>query len=249
MQLTTIILVSASIAHAAAHGWISTVVIVDKTYAGNPPLETEPHANPSIIRQVEDNMPVTNLTTDEIICGRGAKPAALVATAASGDALAISWGGYADDGEGTWIHEVGPMLTYLAACGASCTTFNPTEETQWFKISQHGTQSNGSWIQEQLYNGFPTIVTIPKNLKAGNYVLRHEVIALHMAQSLGGAEFFPNCVQLTVTGTGSGAPTEKEITNFPGTYKPTGPGILVDVYTNFDGENYQFPGPPVAALE
>ncbi|KAJ7934379.1 glycoside hydrolase, partial [Mycena leptocephala] len=71
-------------------------------------------------------------------------------------------------------------------------------------------------------------VTIPRSLKAGNYVLRHEVIALHMAQFLGGAEFFPHCVQLTVTGMGSGIPTGNEVIKFPGAYRATDPGILVD---------------------
>lgn len=78
-------------------------------------------------------------------------------------------------------------------------------------------------------NGLPVNVTIPANLKAGNYLLRHEVIALHMAQSLGGAELFPGCVQLTVTGNGTIELTGNEFANFPGAYKPKDPGILVDV--------------------
>jgi cellulase len=31
-------------------------------------------------------------------------------------------------------------------------------------------------------------VTIPKDLKAGQYLIRHEIIALHLANELGGAE-------------------------------------------------------------
>ncbi|KAJ7874200.1 hypothetical protein B0H14DRAFT_2166356, partial [Mycena olivaceomarginata] len=61
---------------------------------------------------------------------------------------------------------------------------------QWFKISEQGTQSNGSWMQQQLYNGFPVNVSLPVNLKPGNYLLRHDVIALHMAQLVGGAELW-----------------------------------------------------------
>ncbi|KAJ7936755.1 glycosyl hydrolase family 61-domain-containing protein [Mycena leptocephala] len=249
MKSTTAILFFASILiSAAGHGWVTTVTIADKTYTGNPPMETQPKGKPSVIRQIQDNMPVTNLTLNELICGRGAKPAALVATVASGDAISLTWRGYPDDREGAWIHDVGPILTYLAACGTSCTTFSPTQETQWFKVSEQGTQSNGNWIQEQLYSGFPVNVTIPQSLKAGNYLLRHEVIALHMAQLLGGAELFPSCVQLAVTGDGTRELTGNEHANFPGAYMPTDPGLFVDVYTNFQGDKYQFPGPPVATF-
>lgn len=93
---------------------------------------------------------MTNLTLDELICGRGATPAALVATVASGDTISVLWSGYPDDRDGNWIHDVGPLLTYLAACDTACTMFNATQETRWFKISEKGTQSNGNWMQEQL---------------------------------------------------------------------------------------------------
>ncbi|KAJ7934545.1 glycoside hydrolase [Mycena leptocephala] len=228
MKSTTVILPFASIlASVAGHGWIAAVGIADETYIGNPRWRRNQW---------------------ELICGRGAMPAALSATTVSGETISVTWGGYPDDRQGTWIHDVGPLLTYLAACGASCTTFNPTQETQWFKISNQGTQSNGAWMQEQLYNGFPVNVTIPRNLKAGNYLLRHEVIALHMAQFLGVAELFPSCIQLTVTGNGEDELSGNEYANFPGAYKPTDPGLHVDVYTDFQGDKYQFPGPPVAAF-
>jgi cellulase len=34
-------------------------------------------------------------------------------------------------------------------------------------------------------------VKIPSSIKPGNYVLRHETIALHQAQSVGGAQNYP----------------------------------------------------------
>jgi hypothetical protein len=87
-----------------------------------------------------------------------------------------------------------------------------------------------------------------------------------MAQSLDSAELFPGCVQLTVTGNGTIELTGNEFANFPGTYKPKDPGIFVGVrkvdllaqvamliprlqaYTNFPGDKYQFPGPPVVGF-
>ena len=55
-------------------------------------------------------------------------------------------------------------------------------------------------------------------------MLRHEIIALHLATSLGGAEFYPSCTQLRVGGSGSGTPNQT--VSFPGAYKDTDPGIF-----------------------
>ncbi|KAJ7239608.1 glycoside hydrolase, partial [Mycena haematopus] len=60
------------------------------------------------------------------------------------------------------------------------------------------------------------------------YLLRHEIIALHTAQSQGGAEFYPSCSQLIVTGSSTGAPKDSELGSLPGAYKATGPEILID---------------------
>jgi hypothetical protein len=46
---------------------------------------------------------------------------------------------------------------------------------------------------------------------------------------VGGAEFYPSCSQLKVTGNGSGAPKESELVSLPGAYKKSDRGILVDV--------------------
>ncbi|KAJ7852185.1 glycosyl hydrolase family 61-domain-containing protein [Mycena olivaceomarginata] len=141
----------------------------------------------------------------------GATPAALTATVTAGDTIYVTLGG-PDDRQGTWIHEVGP----LAACDTPCAGFKPTQKTQWFKISEQGTQSNGSWMQQQLYNGFPVNVSLPVNLKPGNYLLCHDVIALHMAQLVGGAELFPSFIQLAVTGDGTHELAGNECANFRG---------------------------------
>ena len=53
-------------------------------------------------------------------------------------------------------------------------------------------------------------------------------IALHVAQSVGGAQFYLSCSQITITGGGSGTPGP--LVAFPGAYSPTDPGILIDIY-------------------
>lgn len=71
-------------------------------------------------------------------------------------------------------------------------------------------------------------VKLPASLPAGNYLLRAEQIALHGAAQIGGAQIYIQCAQLTVNGTGKGVPSPK--VSFPGAYKATDPGILMQLY-------------------
>jgi hypothetical protein len=72
-------------------------------------------------------------------------------------------------------------------------------------------------------------VTLPKTLAAGSYLIRTEIIALQLAVSVGGAEFYPACIQIKVGGSETGGPNSDEVVQFPGTggwsYTDTDPGI------------------------
>ena len=70
--------------------------------------------------------------------------------------------------------------------------------------------------------------TIPSCLKPGYYLVRHEIIALHSASSYPGAQFYPGCHQLQVTGTRS--TVLSSLVAFPGAYKGSDPGITYDMY-------------------
>lgn len=69
---------------------------------------------------------------------------------------------------------------------------------------------------------------IPSCLKAGYYLVRHEIIALHAAYEYPGAQFYPGCRQLKVSGSGSTTPSG--LFSFPGAYKGSDPGITYDAY-------------------
>ncbi len=57
------------------------------------------------------------------------------------------------------------------------------------KISQAAIVSGTTWVTDELIaNNFTSSTTIPKGLKAGDYVVRHEIIALHGAGSDNGAQ-------------------------------------------------------------
>jgi hypothetical protein len=70
--------------------------------------------------------------------------------------------------------------------------------------------------------------TIPSCLKPGYYLVRHETIALHASYSYPGAQFYPGCHQLKVSGSGSTVPSS--LVSFPGAYAASDPGITYDAY-------------------
>ena len=94
-------------------------------------------------------------------------------------------------------------------------------------------------------DGNPHHFTLPSTLAPGGYLLRHEIIALHLADQPGGAEFYPACIQINVGGDQTGAPSPDELVKFPGAYSDNDPGILVNA---FDDAPYDFPGPPISNL-
>lgn len=87
--------------------------------------------------------------------------------------------------------------------------------------------NNNSWLVE-----------IPLNVAEGYYVMRHELIALHGAESEDGAQNYPQCFNLHITGSGADKPAGTLGTDL---YHETDPGILVDIYTTLT--TYDIPGP------
>ncbi|KAK3947198.1 glycosyl hydrolase family 61-domain-containing protein [Pseudoneurospora amorphoporcata] len=92
-------------------------------------------------------------------------------------------------------------------------------------------------------NEYTTVnATIPSNVPSGEYLLRVEQIALHMASQPNKAQFYIACSQIQITGGGNGNPGP--LVSLPGAYKPNDPGILVNLY-NMQPDAYQPPGPSV----
>ncbi|KAF8897612.1 glycoside hydrolase [Infundibulicybe gibba] len=202
-------LLANSAALASAHGFVSTVTINGKAFTGTLGPLDQPAS--SIIRQVSDPNPIKGAHNPAVNCGRDARASALVAAADPGSTITFDWTG-AD--LKNWPHNTGPMLTYMAACGSTtCDKFDSTQ-AKWFKIQQDGRQSDGQWAQANLstqqHSNARTDIQfdhsdwracparIPINIAAGDYLIRHEIIALHLATDKGGAEFYVSCTQLRV---------------------------------------------------
>lgn len=121
--------------------------------------------------------------------------------------------------------------------------------TGWFKIYADTWAKNPSGASgDDDYWGTKDIntccgrldVKIPSDIAAGDYLLRAEALALHTAASTGGAQFYLSCIQLTVSGSGTAAPSTVEL---PGAYAASDPGILVDIHAAMT--TYIAPGPTV----
>lgn len=135
--------------------------------------------------------------TGDIICHKNATPAGGHAAVKAGDKISIQWAVPWPDS-----HK-GPVLSYLAACNGNCETVDKTT-LQFFKIDNLGYLNGsdpGTWADDLLIaNNNTWLVQIPANIAPGNYVLRHEIIALHSAGSANGAQNCQYCLMVSFGG-------------------------------------------------
>jgi hypothetical protein len=181
----------------------------------------------------------TEYQDPNIICHRDGANAALSATVKAGSDIEIQWT--------TWPESHhGPVITYLAACNGDCSTVDKAA-LEFFKIEEDGlidgASPPGHWATDDIIAaGGKWTVRIPATIAAGNYVMRHEIIGLHSAANKNGAQNYPQCFNLAVTGGGSDKPKGKLGVEL---YTNTDPGILFDLYSTL--KEYIIPGPPLYA--
>jgi hypothetical protein len=77
---------------------------------------------------------------------------------------------------------------------------------------------NTQYVKTNLWISYRYTITIPPNLKPGNYLLRTEVIMIQADP----AQFYPECAQLQVLGEGTAFPNEEDLVAFPGAYNSSG---------------------------
>ncbi|QRV89114.1 glycoside hydrolase family 61 protein [Ceratobasidium sp. AG-Ba] len=181
------------------------------------------------VRLPPNNSPVTDVTSNNIICNvNGSVPASGVTTVPAGATVTVQW----DQGA-----HPGPNLIYLAKVSDAKTS--TITGLKWFKISQEGLISGSTWSSPKSDGKYT--FKVPSNIAPGAYLLRGETIGLHVASTYPGAQFYMSCVQINVTGGGSASPTG---VSFPGAYKGSDPGITINIY-NPPPTSYTFPGPSV----
>lgn len=168
----------------------------------------------------------------DIICHKNSKPASATAKVAAGGKVDFQWTNWPES-------HIGPVITYVAKCDADCADQDKTT-LKFVKIDEAGYDTTKkSWAAvDMIANNNTWSTTVPESLAPGNYVFRHEIIALHGAGSENGAQNYPQCVNIEVTGSGTESP---EGTLGTALYKSTDPGILFNPYTTIT--SYEIPGP------
>lgn len=253
---------------AAAHSHIDYVTVNGLMYPGyipqvgaNNPAETVGWSQTAI----DDGfVPPSNYTSPDIICHKNGAPSRAHIPVSPGDKIHMQWNGWP-------ASHVGPILSYLAPCDSSntnssdgCASVDKTK-LEFSKIDDSApvffNESGGPpgfWATNTLIaNNNSWLVGLPPTLSPGAYVLRHELIALHYANRTDGAQNYPQCVNLWVTG-GAGKrgaarsphDTKREADVLKRRekgqlatemYHPNDPGIKINVYGNLT--TYHIPGP------
>jgi len=167
--------------------------------------------------------------TSDIACHLSATPGKLFATVAAGSKIRVQW-------DSSWpdSHK-GPVLDYLAPYASSAA------DLKFFKFAEEGL-NNGKWAAEKITASQFWEVTIPASIAPGKYVYRHEIIALHGAQGMNGAQNYPQCMNLEITGSGTAKPAGISGTSL---YKDTDPGIYIPGFYSPGITSYKIPGPAV----
>ncbi|KAI1851752.1 hypothetical protein JX265_010986 [Neoarthrinium moseri] len=228
-------------AQATAHGIASALVVGSTFYDGYNPSYQYKNPPPTVVGwSVPDDLQNTFISPDkfgtaDMVCHLGAKPAGAAVPLKGGDVVEVQWTPWP-------ASHKGPVIDYLANCNGPCETVDKTK-LKFFKIQEVGFIDPASdlWAANVLAsNNNSWLVRIPSDIAPGNYVLRHEIIALHAAGGTNGAQAYPFCYNLAIDGTGSAKPDGIPATQF---YKANDPGIKFDLFSH--PTTYVIPGPPL----
>jgi len=134
-----------------------------------------------------------------------------------------------------------------------------------------GTENAGIWAGDAILDTLYATITIPATLAPGDYLIRHELIAVHQANNpqctfipsttytllppltlhtlklTNQTQVYPECAQFTVTGSGTASPPASALVSFPGAYSSTDPGIAFNIDSDAakKATSYPIPGPTV----
>lgn len=226
------------IVSVAAHGHVTEVRFNGEKHPGGSPewfykQELPDRAGWYALNQDNGFVDPPTYNTDEIICHKSGKPGTSHIKVAAGTTLELQWVQWPESHHG-------PILDYLAACNGDCTKVDKTK-LSFAKIQETGLISPAYWATSKLLDDDQVAkVTIPKNIKAGNYVLRHEIIALHSANNVNEAQNYPSCFNLEITGDGTDVPSGYAGTDL---YAADDAGIHYNIYNGGDQKDYPIPGP------
>ncbi|KAI9163829.1 putative endo-beta-1,4-glucanase D [Paramyrothecium foliicola] len=205
------------------------------------------------LRAPNNNNPVQNVNSNDIVCGQSGYTNSKVITVPAGARVGHYWqhvlGGPQFPGDADnpiAASHKGPITAWLAKVSNAASSSH--QGLQWFKIAEDNLDTNsGLWgVDRMLQGGGWHYFNVPQCIAPGQYLLRIELLALHSAGSSGGAQFYGSCAQIQVTGSGNFNPSQT--VSLPGAYKQNDPSIQISIYGNTGKPDnnkraYQAPGP------
>ncbi|KAJ7101354.1 glycosyl hydrolase family 61-domain-containing protein [Mycena belliarum] len=232
-SFSVVALVAAYLANVSAH-YVLPDLIVNGATTGN---------DWQYIRQTnnwQDLNPVTDVTSTDIRCYDSLESG----TASTTSVTAGSKVGFTVYGGPNNLYHDGVLNVYMAKAPADTDVASwDGSGTVWFKVYEIPAVTDGGKSITYPATGLTQVIfTVPSATPSGQYLIRVEHIALHVASTFGGAQFYIACAQVEVTNGGTGTPGP--LVAFPGAYTGNEPGILINIYYPIPA-NYTQPGPPV----
>ncbi|CAJ2511296.1 Uu.00g069210.m01.CDS01 [Anthostomella pinea] len=224
--LTSVLL---AVTAVQAHYTFPKLVVNDKA-------ETTQWASTRMTKNAQSKQGIEDPTSADIRCYQSTNAASIIEVPAGATVHYVS---------SQQVNHPGPVQYYLAKvpAGSTAATWDGAGAV-WFKFHTEmptmDTNKQLVWPGQNEYK--TTNATIPAGTPDGEYLLRVEHIALHMAMQANKAQFYLACSQITITGGGSGTPGP--LASFPGAYKSSDPGILVNLQS-LQPDAYIPPGPAV----
>ncbi len=189
----------------------------------------------------------TNCEADNYSGVNGETGVSRVASVNAGDALVFEWRDWPDASQPGSIDSShkGPCAVYMKKVDNSAASNNAAGDG-WFKIMEDGYDSTaGKWCTEKLIpNDGHLGATIPKDLAAGYYLVRPELLALHQADKTPpDPQFYVGCAQIFLSSSGSATPPNT--VSIPGYVNMSTPAMTFNIWAQ--PMKLPFPdfGPPV----
>ncbi|KAH6619427.1 glycoside hydrolase [Chaetomium sp. MPI-SDFR-AT-0129] len=228
---------------AAAHGAVTSYIVAGTNYPGYQGFS--PSNSPDVIQwQWPDYNPTMSCSAAKVKCNGGTS-ATKFAPAAPGDTVSAIWG--------QWTHSQGPIIVWMYKCAGEFSGCDGSG-AGWFKIDEAGFHGDGTsvfldtetpsgWDIAKLVGGNKQWDSkIPAGLAPGNYLIRHELIALHQANT---PQFYAECAQIQITGSGTAQPDSSHKASIPGYCSDSDSNIRVPINDHSIPQTYTVPGPPV----
>ncbi|KAI0076808.1 hypothetical protein K474DRAFT_1691167 [Panus rudis PR-1116 ss-1] len=225
----------------AAHGGVTSWSVGSTTYPGWQPY-LSPAGQDTAGRPYSSYNPILDPVDPTMHCNNDGNngPIPESITIAAGSDITAYWT--------QWTHAQGPVTVYMASCGAAKCDSTKSTGLKWFKINEagllSGTVYDGTWATGEVMDTLKWTATIPAALKPGAYLIRFELLALHQANT---PQFYPECANLIVTGSGTSFPSDAYLAPIPGAWGPNDPGVNIDIYAESAKSmtSYPIPGPAV----